>query len=176
MSNRIEELSQIVKRIVNNPHINLIFAESCTGGNVCGSLVRHCPGISSNVLGSYVVYTREAKQRWLNLNEGETEDCESKTCCAALARNVLKEGRKFTTNIIALAVVGDLDPDCGNKFHICIQNDFMQGSEFPSLLYTGEFIEKNKDLTKEQIRSRRIDDIIETCLLKLIWYITGSYK
>lgn len=173
MSGEIEDLAQILQGVIENPSVKLIFAESCTGGNVCGSLVRHCPGISSNVLGSFVVYTKDAKQRWLELTEAETVDCESAECCKALARNVLKQGRKFATNIISLAVVGDLDPDYGDNFHIAIDNDFNSPEDFPVFHYTGTFLPCKLPLTKEQIRTRRIDEVVETCLLKLLWYIRG---
>lgn len=56
------ELADALK--TNNQKI--VFAESCTGGRVCGSLTA-IAGISQYLCGGFVVYRNESKAAWLGL-------------------------------------------------------------------------------------------------------------
>lgn len=86
----------------------VVFAESCTGGRVCGSLTA-VAGISQYLCGGFVVYRNESKEAWLGLdlaalNERGAVRAEVANEMAAAALSKTPEAD------FAVAVTGHLGP------------------------------------------------------------------
>ena len=103
----IPQLAQIVHKTLKDKNKKIVFVESCSGGNVAGNLVTHCPGLSQYLHGSYVVYNINSKCDWLGANHDYLEKytCESQECANELA--VLASEKN---NMDAIAVVGNIEP------------------------------------------------------------------
>lgn len=84
----------------------IMFVESCTGGNAAGTLVANCPGISNYLYGSLVVYTAEAKAKWLGIQPDTLSyyGTESPKCAELLAANAASRN-----NVKAFSIVGHLN-------------------------------------------------------------------
>lgn len=106
-SNLIPQLARIVHKTLRDKNNKIVFVESCSGGNVAGNLVTHCPGISKYLHGSYVVYNINAKCDWLGANFDYLEKytCESQECANELALLASEKN-----NMDAIAVVGNIEP------------------------------------------------------------------
>lgn len=111
--------SQIVHKILREKNKKLVLVESCTGGNVAGSLVVNCPGISKYLHGSHVVYCLEAKCNWLGVPKDYLEKytCESEECANELA---IMAGKKDKMD--AIAVVGHLNTNEQNGSTIFVSH------------------------------------------------------
>jgi nicotinamide-nucleotide amidase len=67
----MEKLKSLVAQVANaieRSHMQIMFAESCTGGLVAASLAQ-IPGISRFLTGSMVVYQEATKSTWLGIDE-----------------------------------------------------------------------------------------------------------
>jgi PncC family amidohydrolase len=87
----------------------VVFAESCTGGLVSGTLTR-IPGISKYHCGGMVVYRDATKEAYLGIPRRLLARCGavSPEVAARMAENVL---RRTPEAHVALSVTGHLGPD-----------------------------------------------------------------
>jgi nicotinamide-nucleotide amidase len=91
----------------------VVFAESCTGGEVAASMAQ-VPGISEHLCGSLVSYRAKSKQRWLRVDERtiEKHTCESKQVAGEMAIGALRATPEASW---AVSVVGHFGPDAPPK-------------------------------------------------------------
>ena len=102
-----------VAALLKRRQLKVVFAESCTGGLVCGALTR-IPGISQYLCGSMVVYRSETKAAWLGIpaevltRPGPVSQKVTKLLAAAVL-NATPEAD------LALAVTGHLGPNAPKR-------------------------------------------------------------
>lgn len=115
MEDELLLLSGQVRRRLQSLEMRVVFAESCTAGNVAASLAVW-PGISDHLCGSFVVYRCDSKARWLGIPDDllaspEVGPVSAKVtellAIAALARTEEAD--------LAVAVTGDLGPNAPAK-------------------------------------------------------------
>lgn len=91
--------------------LRLVLAESCTAGNVAGTLAI-IPGISAWLCGSFVVYRNESKAQWLHIPQDLLDDPSigpvSPQVTALLANQALSATREAD---VAVAVTGHIGPN-----------------------------------------------------------------
>ena len=104
----IADSARRVARLLKASGQRVVFAESCTGGLVSGSLTR-IPGISEHHCGGMVVYRNATKTRYLGIPERLLDDPGpvSREVAELLAERVLDRTPEAT---IALSVTGHLGP------------------------------------------------------------------
>jgi PncC family amidohydrolase len=98
-----------VAKLLKAANLKVVFAESCTGGLVSGSLTK-IPGISNHHCGGVVVYRNETKQAYLRIPAAILEDPGpvSRQVAELMAIRVLK---KTPEAHFAAAVTGHLGPN-----------------------------------------------------------------
>jgi PncC family amidohydrolase len=102
------QLASTVCRLLKQRDKKVVFAESCTGGLVAGSLTR-TPGISNHLCGALVVYRNVTKERWLQIpanllvEPGPVSEMVARLMAAAALH-------KTPEADIAVAVTGHLGP------------------------------------------------------------------
>lgn len=91
--------------------LTVSLAESCTGGNLAGRLVR-LPGCSNYFLGSVVAYSNEVKMDLLGVDEQAL--AEYGPVSAPIAGQMAMGVLKATGSDLSLAVTGIAGPDGGS--------------------------------------------------------------
>lgn len=123
----------------------IAIVESCTAGNVVGTLVENTPGISNFLFGGLVVYTEEAKCKFLNLPIDAFKTCGTESIeCSKICSKRFYE----LYNYHVFSIVGHLSSDINN---IYISS------------FDGSFNEKIIQL-KESNRSSRMMEAVEKTL------------
>ena len=104
-------LSHVVHNLLIERRIKLTLAESCTGGNIMATLVKH-PGSSQYLLGGHVVYSNNWKHKEIDVKK------DLLLSYGAVSEEVARsmaEGAKANADAdIALAVTGIAGPEGGN--------------------------------------------------------------
>ena len=106
-----QELTAAARRLhkaIVAHNVQLVFAESCTGGLISATLAR-IPGISAYLCGSAVVYQKETKSAWLKIPRRllAKSDAVSSAVAAEMARNVLIQTPQAD---VAASITGHLGP------------------------------------------------------------------
>lgn len=92
-----------------NRSLKIVFAESCTGGRVCGALTA-VAGISQHLCGSFAVYRNESKAAWLGLPLDRLND--EGAVSAWVAKDLATAALQRTDEAdIAVSVTGHLGPN-----------------------------------------------------------------
>jgi len=110
VDHELQQLAEVIGRIlVEKGHI-LGFAESCTGG-LASAIVTNIPGSSAWFDGGVVVYSNQAKQDLLQVSKNTLHQygAVSEQVAAAMAEGLIKQGR---ASIVA-SVTGIAGPDGG---------------------------------------------------------------
>lgn len=96
-------------RLLEKRDLQIVFAESCTGGLVSATLTR-IPGVSAHHCGSAVVYQVETKQAWLGVPTAmlQTPGPVSRAVAAEMAGRVLQMTPQAD---VAASITGHLGPD-----------------------------------------------------------------
>jgi nicotinamide-nucleotide amidase len=143
-----DDLSHIVLDILLKKNLTISFAESITGGNLSGELVKN-PGSSKVFTGGIVSYSNEMKKSIL----GVTDDSLSKY--GAVSEQVVKEMVYGLKNIsgseISISVSGIAGPD-GGSFEKPV-----------GLVYTG-FLFGNELIIKKELFGGKRFQIINRCI------------
>ncbi len=107
-----ETLEQVVSRLLKEKNKTLAIAESCTGGNLVGSLVK-ISGISQVLKGGIVAYSNQIKTQLLKVSEKilSNHGAVSEPCALEMA----KEIRKLFQSDIAISTTGIAGPDGGSE-------------------------------------------------------------
>lgn len=105
-----EELEEMILRRLHFAKMELVLAESCTGGLVSQRLTR-VPGASAYLWGGYNVYKVEAKEAMLDVALSDPEEAVSESTTRRLAENA----KKKSGCDVAAAVTGYLGPTGGTK-------------------------------------------------------------
>lgn len=105
---RLELEAARLARALKQSGVQLVLAESCTGGLAAATLAQN-PGISRHLCGSAVVYQSETKAQWLKIPRSylKKQGTESLAVTERLARQILEQTRHAT---ISAAITGDLGP------------------------------------------------------------------
>jgi nicotinamide-nucleotide amidase len=108
--NADETMSEVVGRLLNERHLGLAVAESCTGGLV-GGLVTDVPGSSAYFAGGFITYSDALKRDWLGVPDDllRAHGAVSAEVAAAMARGC-RERAKVD---LALGVTGIAGPSGG---------------------------------------------------------------
>jgi len=98
-----------VARLLKSTGLKVVFAESCTGGLVCGSLTK-VPGISEHHCGGMVVYRNETKAAFLDIPRKNLNDPGPvrRPVAELMARRVLDRTPEAD---LSAAVTGHLGPN-----------------------------------------------------------------
>jgi nicotinamide-nucleotide amidase len=107
-----ETIEAVVVRLLTERKKTLALAESCTGGCIAHR-VTNVPGASAVFVGGWVVYSNEAKQKFLGVCAGTltAHGAVSK----AVAREMAEGARQQTGVDFAVAVTGIAGPGGGTK-------------------------------------------------------------
>lgn len=139
----------------------LVFAESCTGGEVVSTLAS-IPGISAHLCGSFVTYRPLSKQVWLgvDLETITKHTTESEQVAQEMALGALRKTPEATWS---LAVVGHFGPnapaDKDGYIYLCIARRTSKGN-----LKIKESLE-HVLIVEERLARKRL--ATEVCLSKL---------
>lgn len=104
-------LSQVVHNMLIKQKIKLALAESCTGGNIMATLVKH-PGSSQYLLGGHVVYSNEWKHKEIDVKKDLLVSCGAVS--EEVARAMAEGAKNNASADIALAVTGIAGPEGGS--------------------------------------------------------------
>jgi nicotinamide-nucleotide amidase len=109
----ISSVARRVARLLEASGRKVVFAESCTGGLVSGSLTK-IPGISNFHCGGVVVYRSATKREYLGIPAAMLDDpgAVSGEVAAMMARRVLE---KTPEADVAASVTGHLGPNAPAK-------------------------------------------------------------
>lgn len=107
-----ETLEQVVFRLLKECNKSLGIAESCTGGNLIGSLVK-IPGISQVLIGGIVAYSNQVKKEQLKvpLEILDNYGAVSEPCALQMAKSV----REVLKTDIGISTTGIAGPDGGTE-------------------------------------------------------------
>lgn len=102
-------IAQSVQECLKTLDERVVFAESCTGGEVVSTMTK-LSGISRNLCGSFVTYRIPSKRKWLGIDSKAIEEHTAESECIAqeMALGALRETPEANW---ALGVVGHLGPD-----------------------------------------------------------------
>lgn len=108
MNEQLRKVAEEVRDKLAVAKQRIVFAESCTGGNLAATLAQ-LPGISSFLCGGFVVYRNDSKSQWLHVPKSVLEDPGpvSSEASKLLAQGALKHTPEAD---VALAITGDLGP------------------------------------------------------------------
>jgi nicotinamide-nucleotide amidase len=99
-------------QLLSDRNWRIVLAESCTAGNVAGSLAT-IPGVSACLCGSLVVYRNRTKTQWLDIDSRLLDDPAigpvSSQVTTLLAHSAL---HKTPEANLAAAVTGHIGPGC----------------------------------------------------------------
>ena len=104
-------LSYVVHNILIEHRVKLALAESCTGGNILATLVKH-PGSSQYLLGGHVVYSNEWKHKEINVKKDLIDSFGAVS--EEVARSMAEGSKANSGADMALAVTGIAGPDGGS--------------------------------------------------------------
>lgn len=107
-----DELETVIIRLLSEQKKTLALAESCTGGYIANRLT-NVPGASEVVLGGWVTYSNEAKQRFLGVR---AETLAQQGAVSEATANEMAEGaRARMGSDYALSVTGIAGPGGGSE-------------------------------------------------------------
>lgn len=105
-------LEMAVATLLNQHHLTITTAESCTGGLLAGRLI-NVPGISDNLKEGYITYSNEAKEKLLAVSH------ETLATYGAVSEETVLEmaagGAKAAGADICVSISGIAGPDGGTK-------------------------------------------------------------
>jgi len=106
-----ESLEEVVLRLLKEKNQTISIAESCTGGNLAGSLVK-LSGASKVLIGGVVAYSNQIKSEQLNVSREILEEfgAVSEPCALQMAKGV----KKLMKTDIGIATTGIAGPDGGS--------------------------------------------------------------
>ena len=104
-------LSHVVHNMLIENRIKLVLAESCTGGNIMATLVKH-PGSSQYLLGGHVVYSNDWKHKEINVKKDLLASCGAVS--EEVARSMAENATANADADMALAVTGIAGPEGGS--------------------------------------------------------------
>jgi nicotinamide-nucleotide amidase len=107
-----ETIEAVVVRLLTERKKTLALAESCTGGCIAHR-VTNVPGASAVFAGGWVVYSNEAKQKFLGVRAGTLAS--HGAVSEAVAREMAEGARSQLGVDFAIAVTGIAGPDGGTK-------------------------------------------------------------
>lgn len=122
-------LSEMIQRSLKELKEKVVFAESCTGGEIVSTLAK-LPGISENLCGSFVSYRALSKQKWLGVDCRTIDKytTESEEVAREMAAGAL---RKTPEASWALAIVGHFGPNApeakDGTIYVCIMRRTAKG-------------------------------------------------
>lgn len=107
-----ESLEQVVFRLLKEKNLTIAIAESCTGGNLIGSLVK-LSGISKVLVGGIVAYSNEVKKVSLKVSEEILTNygAVSEPCALQMAKGV----KEILKSDIAISTTGIAGPEGGTE-------------------------------------------------------------
>jgi len=127
---QIREQVEALHSLCKAHQIELVTAESCTGGMI-SSFLTEIPGSSSVFLGGFIVYSNQMKTDVLGVQKNTIEGygAVSKKCGAEMAAQAAKVAQKLSTNTegmtMGISSTGIAGPDGGTPkkpvglVHIC---------------------------------------------------------
>ena len=150
--------AQLLVRVLKRHSVQLVLAESCTGGMAAATLAQ-IPGISKNLCGSSVVYQSETKHHWLKIPRKAMRQSgtESLKMSQMLASKVLKLTPHAT---VSASITGDLGPT-GNPGVIFIACEIRK----PFFLQVSECVDLNENRSTEKRMRRNKNQRIQLQLL-----------
>ena len=104
-------LSHVVHNLLVEHKIKLALAESCTGGNIMATLVKH-PGSSQYLLGGHVVYSNDWKHKEIDVKKDLIASCGAVS--EEVARSMAEGAMANAHSDMALAVTGIAGPEGGS--------------------------------------------------------------
>lgn len=109
---RAQELAQCLAE----KQLRIVWAESCSAGNVAGALAI-VPGISAWLCGSFVVYRNESKASWLSISRNALADPNIGPVSAQVTQSLAQRALAVTSEAdIGAAVTGHIGP--GSPAHL----------------------------------------------------------
>ncbi|QDT65893.1 CinA family protein [Calycomorphotria hydatis] len=104
----IDEAAKMLREALEAKGLNLVLAESCTGGLASAAMTR-IPGVSKHFCGSAVVYQEETKGAWLGIGDTVSKySAVSEETAAAMSAAILE---KTPHADLAGAITGYLGPE-----------------------------------------------------------------
>lgn len=104
-------LSFVVHNMLREHGVKLVLAESCTGGNIMGTLVKH-PGSSEYLLGGHVVYSNDWKQKEIDVKKELIDSCGAVS--EEVARAMAEGSMANAKSTMSVAITGIAGPSGGS--------------------------------------------------------------
>lgn len=163
----IDCLAKAVGELLQQRHLTLAVAESCTGG-LLAARITDIPGSSAYFEGGVVAYSYEAKQRILGVSASTLEAYGAVSAETAIA---MAEGMRHLLGVdLALAITGIAGPTGGTPekpiglTYIALAS--AQGAECRKYLWTGNRWENRKqsvqaalELVREYLEAAKKDEL-----------------
>ncbi|HAS73640.1 MAG TPA: competence/damage-inducible protein A [Clostridiales bacterium UBA8960] len=110
VSDKGEDIDQVILSLLNEKKMTISFAESCTGGKLASALIKHS-GASEVVDSGYVVYTNESKVRELGVKEETLKvyGAVSHQTCYEMVKGVMEK----TKSDVGISITGIAGPTGG---------------------------------------------------------------
>lgn len=102
-------IAERIQRCLSEIDAKIVFAESCTGGEIASTLAR-LPGISKHLCGSFVTYRADSKRLWIGVKQKTIKRFTTESI--EVAKQMAVGSLSFTPEATwSLAVVGHFGPD-----------------------------------------------------------------
>ena len=166
-------LAQTIQSCLSALNENVVFAESCTGGEIVSTMAK-LPGISQNLCGSFVSYRGASKQEWLGVDCRTIDKytTESGEVAKEMAEGALKKTPKASW---ALAVVGHFGPNAPKEkdgmIYICIMRRTNKGS-----LKIKDQIQHHLIVKDRISRQKTATEVCLTSLARILMKRAGARK
>ena len=149
-----------VVNLLSEKRMHISFAESCTGGLVCATLVS-CAGASSVLEASIVTYANEAKIKYLSVSEDTIEryGVVSEQVAAEMARGVAAEtGAEVGVSVTGIA--GPTGATSAKPVGMVCFGFFINGREYAETVRFG-------DIGRDRVRASSVEHVFSR-LLRLL--------
>lgn len=143
-TDNVEDTCKEIFKKLKTKNKKIAIVESCTAGNVSAILVKNTPGISNFFFGGLIVYTEEAKCKFLNLPKDTFKICGTESIeCSKICSKKFYEIYNYHT----FTIVGHLSTN--------INTIYLSS-------YDGSFNEKIIELNQNDRPSRMIEAVEKT--------------
>jgi len=158
-------LAQTIQTCLSELDEKVVFAESCTGGEIVSTMAR-LPGISEHLCGSLVSYRGASKQGWLGVDcrTIEKHTTESGEVAQEMAEGAL---RKTPEASWSMSIVGHFGPNApeakDGMIYICVMRRTAKGN-----LKVKEQIEHHLGVEERVIRQKMATEVCLTMLARIL--------
>ena len=162
----IIELAETIQRCLLDIDAKIVFAESCTGGEISAVMSR-IPGISKVHCGSFVTYRPASKKAWIGVSRKTIKAHTTESI--EVAREMAAGALKMTPEALwSLSIVGhfgpNVPPELDGQIFICIMRKTNKGN----FKIRDELCHTIKDVPERVARQKVATEISLTLLARTL--------